>query len=223
MNSTMNTRRLVESSLMIALATILSMLKVYQLPWGGSVTLCSMLPMILLSYRYGVKWGTFSALVYAILQGLLGAVDGTFSMVALGAEEGLVSSGVFVVPYWLAVIGILLMDYIIAFTVLGLGGTFRKGENQPLSLVKGTLLACGSRYLVHVLSGFLFFGTFASWFFGEVGAFGEYMMGTFSGNLLFFLYSLIYNGCYLIPETIITAVAAYFLAKFAPAVLKVRK
>ena len=54
MNSTMNTRRLVESGLMIALATILSMMKVYQLPWGGSVTLCSMLPMILLSYRYGV-------------------------------------------------------------------------------------------------------------------------------------------------------------------------
>ena len=223
MNSTMNTRRLVESGLMIALATILSMLKVYQLPWGGSVTLCSMLPMILLSYRYGLKWGTFSALVYAILQGLLGAVDGTFSMVALGAEEGLVSSGVFVVPYWLAVIGILLMDYIIAFTVLGLGGTFKKGENPPISLLKGTLLACGARYLVHVLSGFLFFGTFASWFFGEVGAFGEMMMNSFHGNLLFFLYSLIYNGCYLVPETIITATAAYFLAKFAPAVLRVRK
>lgn len=223
MNSMTNTRRLVESGLMIALATILSMLKIYQLPWGGSVTLCSMLPMILLSYRYGVRWGTFSAFVYAVLQGILGAVDGTFSMVALGAEEGLVVSGVFVVPYWLAVVGILLLDYIIAFTVLGLGGMFKNGENQSLALIKGTLLACAARYLVHVLSGFLFFGTFASWFFGEVGAFGEYMMGTFSGNLLFFLYSLIYNGCYLIPETILTAIAAYFLAKFAPAVLKVRK
>ena len=46
MNSTLKTRRIVESGLMIALSVILSMLKIFQLPWGGSVTLCSMLPMI---------------------------------------------------------------------------------------------------------------------------------------------------------------------------------
>ena len=223
MNSTLKTRRLVESGLMIALATILSMLKIFHLPWGGSVTLCSMLPMILLSYRYGVKWGTFSSLVYAALQGILGAVDGTFTMVALGAENGVYSSGIFVIPYWAAVVGILLLDYIIAFTVLGLGGLFRGQKNQPLALTKGVIVAGLARLLVHVVSGFLFFGTFASWFFGEVGAFGEMMMGTFSGNLLFLLYSIIYNACFMVPEIIITAVCAYLLAKFAPAVLKVKE
>lgn len=220
MNATLKTRRLVESGLMIALSVILSMLKIYQLPWGGSWTLCSMLPMILLSYRYGVKWGIFSSLIYAMTQGILGAVDGTFTMVALGAESGIYSSGIFVIPYWAAVVGIMLLDYIIAFTVLGLGGCFKE---QKHGLVKGAVVAGLCRYAVHILSGFLFFGTFASWFFGEVGAFGEMMMGTFNGNLLYFLYSVIYNGCFMIPEIIITAVAAYFLAKFAPQMLKVKE
>ncbi len=222
MNTTMKTRRMVESGLMIALAVILSMLKIFQLPWGGSVTLCSMLPMILLSYRYGIKWGTFSSLIYALLQAMLGAVDGTFTMVALGAESGVYSSGIFVIPYWAAVVGIVLLDYIIAFTVLSLGGLFKNGENQPLSLLKGALCAGLARYIVHILSGFIFFGTFASWFFGEVGGFGEFMMGTFSGNLLYFLYSVIYNGCFMIPEIIITSVCAFLLAKYAPNLLKVK-
>lgn len=221
MNSTAKTRRLVESGLMIALSTILSMLKILNLPWGGSITLCSMLPIILLSYRYGVKWGTFSALVYAALQGMLSAVDGTFTMVALGAESGVYSSGIFQCPYWVAVVGILLLDYIIAFTVLGLGGLFRGGANAPASLVKGVIVAGLARYVVHIFSGFIFFGTFASWFFGEVGSFGEMMMSTFNGNLLFFLYSVIYNGAFMIPEIILTSLSAFFLAKFAPAVVKI--
>ena len=223
MNTTLKTRRIVESGLMIALSVILSMLKIFQLPWGGSITLCSMLPMILLAYRYGCKWGAFSALVYAALQAVLGAVDGTFTMVALGAESGAYSSGIFVIPYWAAVLGIILMDYIFAFTVLGLGGFFKKESDSPKALLKGCLLACCARYAVHIFSGFLFFGTFASWFFGEVGGFGEWMMGTFSGNLLFFLYSVIYNGCFMIPEIIITSTAAYLIAKYAPQMLKLHK
>ena len=224
MNSTQKTRRLVESGLMIALSVILSMLKIFHLPWGGSVTLCSMLPMILLSYRYGIKWGSFSSLIYALLQAMLGAMDGTFTMVALGAESGTYSSGIFIIPYWMAVLGIVLLDYVVAFTVLGLGGLFKKDSaNEPKALLKGALAASLARYATHILSGFLFCGTFASWFFGEVGSFGEMMMGSFSGNLLYFLYSVIYNGCFMIPETIITCTCAYLLAKFAPALLKVKK
>ncbi len=223
MNSTLKTRRLVESGLMIALSVILSMLTIFKLPWGGSITLCSMLPMVLLSYRYGLKWGGFTALIYAILQAILGATGGTFTMVALGAESGIYSSGIFVIPYWAAVVGIVLLDYIVAYTVLALGGCFKGKGDAPASLMKGAILATLVRYGVHTLSGFLFFGTFASWFFGEVGTFGQWMMGTFSGNLLFFLYSLIYNGCYMIPEIIITATAAYFVAKFAPQLLVSKK
>lgn len=222
MNSTLKTRRIVESGLMIALSVILSMLKIYRLPWGGSVTLCSMLPMILLSYRYGVKWGSFSAFVYSLLQALLGAMDGTFSMIALGAESGMYSSGVFVIPYWAAVIGIILLDYVAAFTVLGLGGCFKKGQQPAQELFWGCLLSTVARYLAHILSGFLLFGTFASWFFGEVGAFGDMMMNSFQGNLLYFLYSVIYNGCYMLPEIIITSVAAYLIGRSAPQFLQVK-
>lgn len=222
MNSTLKTRRIVESGLMIALSVILSMLKIYRLPWGGSVTLCSMLPMILLSYRYGVKWGSFSAFVYSLLQALLGAMDGTFSMIALGAESGMYSSGVFVIPYWAAVICIILLDYVAAFTVLGLGGCFKKGQQPAQELFWGCLLSTVARYLAHILSGFLLFGTFASWFFGEVGAFGDMMMNSFQGNLLYFLYSVIYNGCYMLPEIIITSVAAYLIGRSAPQFLQVK-
>lgn len=225
MSSTMKTRRMVESGLMIALATILSMLKIYSLPWGGSVTLCSMLPLFLIAYRHGTKWGTFTALVYAVLQGLLGAVDGTFTMVALGAESGVYSTGIFQCPYWVAVVGIVLLDYILAFTVLGTAGMFREKfpEKPAVGLALGCVVAGLLRYLCHVISGFIFFGTFAEWFFGEVGSFGSFMVSTFSGNVLFFLYSLIYNATYLIPEVLITTVAAFLLAKTAPQVLNFKK
>lgn len=212
MQTTARTRRLVESGLMIALSIILSMLKIFKMPWGGSVTFCSMLPMILLSYRWGVKWGAFSALIYAIMQAIFGAIDGTFTMVALGAESGIYSSGILEIPYWLAVVGIIFLDYIAAFTVLGLGGAFKK-MNKNTSLLKGTLLATASRYAVHTISGYIFFGTFASWFFGEIGRFGEVMLENFDGKLLFLLYSVIYNGCFMVPEIVITALCAYWLEK----------
>ncbi|MGN1206732.1 MAG: energy-coupled thiamine transporter ThiT, partial [Eubacteriales bacterium] len=60
-----NTRKLVESALMIALATVLSLLKLADLPYGGSVTLASMLPIILISYRNGLGWGLGTGLAYA--------------------------------------------------------------------------------------------------------------------------------------------------------------
>ncbi len=218
MNSTSKTQRMVESGLMIALATILSMLKIYSLPWGGSVTLCSMLPLCLIAYRYGVKWGTFTALVYSALQALLGAVDGTFTMVALGAESGVYSTGIFQCPYWAAVLGIVLLDYLLAFTVLGTAGIFRSRfpEKPALGLALGCVAAGLLRYACHIFSGFIFFATYAEWFFGEVGGFGSFMLSSFHGGLLFFLYSVIYNGTFMIPEILVTATAAFFLAKAAP-------
>lgn len=51
------THALVESAIMIALATVLSYVKVWEMPWGGAITLCSMLPIILVSVKYGTKWG----------------------------------------------------------------------------------------------------------------------------------------------------------------------
>ena len=53
------TRTLVECALMIALGTVLANIKIFEMPNGGSITLLSMLPFILVSYRHGTKWGLF--------------------------------------------------------------------------------------------------------------------------------------------------------------------
>ena len=66
------TRILVECALMIAVGTVLANVKIYELPNGGSVTLLSMLPFVLISFRHGVKWGVFTGFVNSLLQMLLG-------------------------------------------------------------------------------------------------------------------------------------------------------
>ena len=66
------TRTLVECALMIALGTVLANIKIFEMPNGGSITLLSMLPFILVSYRHGTKWGLFTGFVNSLLQMLLG-------------------------------------------------------------------------------------------------------------------------------------------------------
>ena len=79
----------------------------------------------------------------------------------------------------------------------------------------GALVALSLRYLSHILSGFLFFGAWAEWFFTQdsIGAFGAYMLSRFSGKMLAFLYSVIYNGTYMIPEIIITVLLCLPISK----------
>ena len=66
------TRVLVECALMVAIGTVLANIKIFTMPNGGSVTLLSMLPFVLVSFRHGVKWGLFTGLVNGCLQMLLG-------------------------------------------------------------------------------------------------------------------------------------------------------
>ena len=75
MNSSKTVRSLVESAMMVALATVLSIFKLIEMPYGGSVTIASMLPMVILAYRNGIGWGLGSGLVYAAIQQLLGLND----------------------------------------------------------------------------------------------------------------------------------------------------
>ncbi|MEG0804249.1 MAG: energy-coupled thiamine transporter ThiT, partial [Pygmaiobacter sp.] len=66
------TRTLVECALMIAIGTVLAQIKIFEMPNGGSITLLSMLPFVLVSFRHGVKWGIFTGFVNSLLQMLLG-------------------------------------------------------------------------------------------------------------------------------------------------------
>ena len=201
------TKKLVTSSIMLALATILSMLKLWEMPWGGSITLFSMLPIILVGFMYGTKWGITTALASSLLQMLLGA---TMSQAFAGLDG-------------MNIVYMAFLDYIVAFTVLGLGGIFKKlVKNQLIALILGVTVCVLLRYAAHFGSGAILWGDYAEWFFSDPEAFVSFapelsqnILNSFSGNGLACIYSAIYNGCYMIPELILTIIAAvaFYAAK----------
>ena len=108
------------------------------------------------------------------------------------------------------------IDYILAYTLLGLGGLFRKRMSAGKALVLGCIVALGARYLCHIVSGAIFYGTWAEWFFTLEGIYelmGKAILDTFSGASLALLYSIVYNGCYMIPEMIITPLIALIVLR----------
>lgn len=181
-----NIIRLTETAVFIALAVALSMVKIFKLPLGGSVTLVSMLPICILSFRYGVKWGFFSSFIYSLFQLLLGIT-----------MDGLLGWGL--TPIML--VGCILFDYIVAFTVLGIAGIFKKkGE---AGLYAGLTVAFLLRFVSHVISGYFIFAYLDQW-----DIFGS----TFENAPL--LYSVCYNATYILPELIITIAVVVALMRF---------
>ena len=73
------TRILVEGAAMVALATVLSFIRIFKLPWGGSITLLSMLPIVVFSIRRGVKAGLAASFVFSLIQFVQGIMDGRLS------------------------------------------------------------------------------------------------------------------------------------------------
>lgn len=199
--------RLTESSMMIALATAISFIcslipvPPFNFPFGGGITIAGMLPIILIAYFYGMRWGFLTAFVYSLVQLLLG--HATVASLFLPLEEGGMQL--------YAALLICLIDYILAYTALGLGGLFRSSKSPLKGLVLGCLVALTVRYLCHIISGAIFYGLWAEWFFtldGIYEAIGKGILETFHGGSLALLYSIVYNGCYMIPEMIITPLMA---------------
>ena len=179
------TRTLVECALMIALGTVLANIKIFEMPNGGSITLLSMLPFILVSYRHGTKWGLFTGFVNSLLQMLLGFYAPPAGTVA-------------------AFVGVVLLDYVLAFTQLGLAGVIAKPfKNHLLGVAAGTAAVCVIRFLCSFLSGALLWGSYQESY--------EWARG-----MSVWLYSFIYNGSYMLPELLITTVCAVILCKAAP-------
>ena len=160
-----NIRALVEGALMVAAAEVLSFIKLWEMPWGGSVVL-AMVPIILFAVRWGLGQGLAAAFVFGVLQFMF---DGGF---AIG---------------WQSILG----DYLIAFTVLGLAGIFRKSRG---GVFLGALIACAARFLVHYVVG--------------ATVWAEYMPEEFFGMTMHtpWFYSLLYNLAYMLPNTVITLV-----------------
>lgn len=176
------TLKLIISALMIAIGTVLSLIK-FQGFWiyGGSVTLCAMLPLVIVSYIYGVKWGLLTAFVYSLIQMLLG-----FSNVMYGST-------------FLMMIAIALLDYVVAYTVVGLAGIFKnKVKNPYIGIACGVVLALFLRFICHFISGWAIWDALWPNDYGMISP----------------LYSLVYNGSYMLPETIITTIIAIIINRF---------
>ena len=204
------TRRLTESAMLIALAVVLELvgrMVIPPMPFGGQLTIVSMLPIVVISYRYGVKWGLTAGFGYSLVQMALGA--GT---VTAAFQPGYFGDGVMLMN---AVI-MCCLDYVLAYTLLGLGGVFRNKVEKPgISLMLGSLVALGGRYLAHILSGYILFSGWAEWFFTQDGfpAWGAELVASLSPNSLGWVYSVVYNGMFMIPEMVLTAVAALLIAR----------
>lgn len=176
-------RFLAESGIMIALATILSMIKVYEAPFGGSVTAGSMIPIILI----GIRWGTLPGILVGIIYGILQAV---------------------LEPYIVHPIQFLL-DYPIAFGLLGLSGIYRNIKNirlenkniEYVGVIIGIFIAIFGRFISHVLAGVVFFSENAA-------------------DINSWLYSLGYNGSYLSLELVISIIIIVLLWKPIRRVIK---
>ena len=204
--------------LALALAIVLELISkaiIPEMPFGGQVTLVAMLPVVLISYRYGVKWGFVSGFCYALLEMALGAktVSAAFQPGYFGDD-----------PMIFKAILMCLLDYLLAYTMMGLGGIFRdKIKNPGTSLMCGSLVALGARYLSHILSGYLLFSGWAEWFFTQDGfpTWGAKLVESLSPVALGWVYSIVYNGFYMVPELILTAIAAQLIARIPKIVVKV--
>ncbi|MBQ9228454.1 MAG: energy-coupled thiamine transporter ThiT [Eubacterium sp.] len=205
------TKRLTTTGVLIALGTILSLVKVFEWFFGGSITLASMVPLCVLGYMYGVKWGLFSGFIFSVIQAILGATSSQAFAGMYDSENPTKSV--------LQIVAMALLDYIVAFSVIGLSGMFKnKIKNPTASIALGSGVAVLLRLAAHFLSGFILWGSYAEWFFTDVMAngSGEKILNTFSGNALAALYSLIYNAAYMIPELIITVVVVVVLMSVKP-------
>ena len=173
------TRILVECALMIALGTVLANIKIFELPNGGAVTLFSMVPFILVSFRHGAKWGLFTGFVNSLLQMLLGFYAPP-------------------APGLLPLFGMIMLDYVLAFSLLGLACVFSAPfSNHLVGVGVGAAAVCIIRFLCSFLSGVL-------------------IWGNLSEGLPAWTYSLGYNASYMLPETVLTVVAVVLLYKAAP-------
>lgn len=172
---------LTQSAIFIALATVLSFLPVYKMPMGGSVTLASMLPILFIGVKFGYKWGLGSAGIYALIQLFQALIEGDVFVYCNGA---------------VMVIVCVLFDYLVPFGILGLSAFARPNEGKKLSIIKASItfgVIIAIRFVCHYITGVAIWGQWAPEGMGK------------------FLYSLIYNGQYMLPELIITLVIGIFL------------
>ena len=161
-----STKKITAIALAIALTTTLSFLK-FSLPFGGSITVFSLVPVIIVSYYYGFYYELFTGFITGLLQFITS-------------------------PYILTPLTFFL-DYIFAFSAICFAGVFKKlFKNATLSVSLGAIAFYLVRYIMHVLSGIIYFN--AGW-----------VTEGFPTSSAF-IYSLCYNAVYVLPDMIIALI-----------------
>ena len=164
-------KALTEGAMMVALAHVLSFIKLMQLPNGGSLT-PAMFPILFFSVRWGLGKGLMAGFTFGLLQLIF---DGAY---AWGWQS-------------------MVLDYLLAFTPLGLAGLFR---GKVWGIFPGTVLGCAARFIVHYISGVTIYRIYTP---TEVPGFGVFESAE--------LYSLVYNGVYMLPNTLLAILIAAVL------------
>lgn len=179
--SHLTVRWLVESAVMVAIATVLNeFTKVIPMPFGGGVTICSMLPLVIVSFRFGWKRGLISALAFSLLQMVFGMDNVAYATSALMAA------------------GIILLDYIVPYTAIGLAGVFKSGSRPTAaSYVLAIVVTFTIRLACHFITG---------WWIWDALWPNEFGMAAP-------VYSIAYNGCYMVGEMALSGVVAVLLCK----------
>ena len=167
-NSHLRVRALCEGAILVALAFILSFVKLYELPNGGSLT-PAMFPILLYGLRWGLPRGLIAGFVFGLLQLIF---DGAY---AWGWQS-------------------MLLDYLLAFTPLGLAGLFK---GKAWGIFPGTVLGCAARFVIHYISGVTIYRIIEP---TAVPGFGTFDNAS--------LYSLVYNGSYMIPNMLLAMLLA---------------
>ena len=173
------TKKITTSAILIALSTVLSAFPILRLPNDGTVTLASMVPVIIIGILYGTKQGLLSAFVFSVLQ--------------------MITAGVATPPTqnFLSYLLVVLLDYIVAFTVLGTSGMFYKlFKNNKFSIPISGIIVVIFRFLCHFISGIVIWDVYAPSDSSPI------------------LYSFIYNGSYMGIELLTTAIILFLLTPF---------
>ncbi len=165
------TKKLTECAVMVALASVLSLIKIYDAPYGGSVTLGSMVPLIVACVHIkDIRWGILMCFTFSLIQMMFGFAPPPTPTL-----------------WYFALV--VLFDYVVAFTVLALANPIsRLFKNGIVGAVVGAFGAVFARFICHFISGYFIWGVYAP-----------------EGQPVW-LYSLLYNGGYLLPELVISTI-----------------
>ncbi len=179
------TSKLTLAAILVALSVVLSFTQLYRAPYGGSVTFGSMLPVMLLSLTLGWRWGLTGSSIFALFQLVQALIEGNVFSASM---------------HWSTVVVCVLFDYLLPFTVLGLVGLLRNvriGRFRHFGAYLALILACVFRFACHYVTGVVIWKQWAPEGMGK------------------WLYSLLYNGAYMLPELVITLVLAALLLESA--------